>query len=47
MPPFCLATEAHSVGDFGSGAGPLSVDTAAAKTLAQGVLDRGVDLRRG
>ena len=44
MPPFCLGTEAHSVGDFGSGAGPLSVDTKAAKALAQGVLDRGVDL---
>lgn len=44
MPPFCLATEAYSVGDFGSQAGPLSVDTAAAKTLAQGVLDRGIDL---
>ena len=44
MPPFCLATEAHAVGDFGSAAGPLSVDTAAAKALAQGVLDRGVDL---
>jgi len=44
MPPFCLATEAHSIGDFGSQAGPLSVDTAAAKALAQGVLDRGVDL---
>ncbi|MHC5908505.1 3-carboxyethylcatechol 2,3-dioxygenase, partial [Streptomyces sp. S6] len=44
MPPFCLATEAHAVGDFGTPAGPLSVDTAAAKALAQGVLDRGVDL---
>ncbi|MFF0818192.1 3-carboxyethylcatechol 2,3-dioxygenase [Rhodococcus sp. NPDC003318] len=44
MPPFCLATEAHAVGDFGSQAGPLSVDAAAAKALAQGVLDRGVDL---
>jgi 2,3-dihydroxyphenylpropionate 1,2-dioxygenase len=44
MPPFCLATEAHAVGDFGTAAGPLSVDTAAAKALAQGVLDRGVDL---
>lgn len=44
MPPFCLATEAHAVGDFGSQAGPLSVDTDAAKALAQGVLDRGVDL---
>src|SRR6201993_2827116 len=44
MPPFCLATEAHAVGDFGSAAGPLSVDTGAAKALAQGLLDRGVDL---
>ncbi|MGW3954785.1 3-carboxyethylcatechol 2,3-dioxygenase [Streptomyces sp. NPDC004752] len=44
MPPFCLATEAHAVGDFGSAAGPLSVDTEAARRLAQGVLDRGVDL---
>ena len=44
MPPFCLATEAHAVGDFGSAAGPLSVDTGAAKALAQGVLDRGIDL---
>jgi 2,3-dihydroxyphenylpropionate 1,2-dioxygenase len=44
MPPFCLATQAHSVGDFGSTVGPLSVDAAAAKALAQGVLDRGIDL---
>ncbi|MCK8616286.1 3-carboxyethylcatechol 2,3-dioxygenase [Gordonia sp. C13] len=44
MPPFCLATDAHAVGDFGSTAGPLSVDGAAANELARGVLDRGVDL---
>src|SRR5690349_3284234 len=44
MPPFCLATEAHAVGDFGSASGPLSVDAGAAKALAQGLLDRGVDL---
>src|SRR6516162_2385765 len=44
MPPFCLATEAHSVGDFGSTAGPLSVDSEAANALAKGVLERGVDL---
>jgi 2,3-dihydroxyphenylpropionate 1,2-dioxygenase len=44
MPPFCIGTEAHSVGDFASQAGPLSVDTDAARTLAEGVLDRGVDL---
>ncbi|WP_433476259.1 3-carboxyethylcatechol 2,3-dioxygenase [Spirillospora sp. CA-142024] len=44
MPPFCLATEATAVGDFGSAAGPLPVDTEAARALARGVLDRGVDL---
>ena len=44
MPPFCLATEAHSVGDFASKAGQLSVDTEAARALALGVLGRGVDL---
>ncbi|WP_063021881.1 3-carboxyethylcatechol 2,3-dioxygenase [Nocardia niwae] len=44
MPPFCLATAARAVGDFDSSAGDLSVDTAAASALAQGVLDRGVDL---
>ena len=44
MPPFCLGTEAHSVGDFDSAAGPLSVDAEAAQALAQGVLERGVDL---
>ncbi|MER6266764.1 3-carboxyethylcatechol 2,3-dioxygenase [Streptomyces sp. NPDC001797] len=44
MPPFCLATAAHAVGDFGSAAGTLSVDTEAATALARGVLDHGVDL---
>ncbi|MEU9734793.1 3-carboxyethylcatechol 2,3-dioxygenase [Streptomyces sp. NPDC048002] len=44
MPPFCLATEAHAIGDFGSTAGPLSVDTRTARELARGVLERGVDL---
>src|SRR5246127_722201 len=44
MPPFCLATEAQSIGDFGSPAGPLGGDTGAAKTLAQGVVHRGGDL---
>ncbi|WP_188197156.1 3-carboxyethylcatechol 2,3-dioxygenase [Nonomuraea sp. SYSU D8015] len=44
MPPFCLATEATAVGDFGSAAGPLSVDAEAARVIARGVLDRGVDL---
>ncbi|MFE6487846.1 3-carboxyethylcatechol 2,3-dioxygenase [Streptomyces sp. NPDC057757] len=44
MPPFCLATGAHAVGDFGSSAGPLSVDTDAARALARSVLDQGIDL---
>ncbi|MEQ4722565.1 3-carboxyethylcatechol 2,3-dioxygenase [Nonomuraea sp. B19D2] len=44
MPPFCLATEADAVGDFGSAAGPLSVDAEAARAIALGVLERGVDL---
>jgi 2,3-dihydroxyphenylpropionate 1,2-dioxygenase len=44
MPPFCLGTEAHAVGDFDSSAGPLSVDTDAARRIAEGVLRRGVDL---
>lgn len=44
MPPFCLATEAHAIGDFGTTTGPLSVDSGAAKHIAQGVLDRGIDL---
>lgn len=44
MPPFCLATAATAVGDFGSASGPLSVDAAAADTVARGVLARGVDL---
>ena len=44
MPPFCLATDANAVGDFGSASGPLSVDKESAKQLAQGALDRGIDL---
>ncbi len=44
MPPFCLATGANAVGDFGSAAGPLSVDGPAARAIAEGTLTRGVDL---
>ncbi|MEI4271163.1 3-carboxyethylcatechol 2,3-dioxygenase [Klenkia sp. LSe6-5] len=44
MPPFCLATAATAVGDFGSQAGPLSVDRDIADTVAEGVLDLGIDL---
>jgi 2,3-dihydroxyphenylpropionate 1,2-dioxygenase len=44
MPPFCLATAATAVGDFGSAAGALSVDSGAAASIAEGVLERGIDL---
>ena len=44
MPPFCLGTAAHAVGDFASAAGALSVDTEAANALAKGILERGIDL---
>lgn len=44
MPSFCLAREAHAVGDFTSAEGPLAVDAEAADILGRGVLERGVDL---
>ncbi|WP_300679682.1 3-carboxyethylcatechol 2,3-dioxygenase [Nocardioides sp.] len=44
MPPFCLATAATSIGDFDSTPGELSVPTELANRIAQGVLDRGIDL---
>ncbi len=44
MPPFCLGTDAVSVGDFESEAGQVLVDECAAKALARGVLDRDIDL---
>ena len=44
MPPFCLASSAASVGDFGSVIGELSADADAAKILGEGALDAGIDL---
>lgn len=44
MPPFCLGTDAVSVGDFGSEGGRVLVDEGAAKAIARGVLERDVDL---
>lgn len=44
MPPFCLATSAEAVGDFGSAAGPLSVDSEAAKQIGASTLAQGIDL---
>jgi 2,3-dihydroxyphenylpropionate 1,2-dioxygenase len=44
MPPFCLASAATAVGDFGSATGELSVDAEAAKVLGEGALAAGIDL---
>lgn len=44
MPPFCLGTEAHAVGDFGSASGEVLVDGDSAHAIAQSVLDAGMDL---
>ena len=44
MPPFCLATAAEAVGDFGSAGWTALGRQAAAKRLAEGVLARGIDL---
>lgn len=44
MPPFCLASAAAAVGDFGSATGELSVDAEAAKVLGEGALTAGIDL---
>jgi len=44
MPPFCVAAAATSVGDHGTGGGPLRVDAAAAHIIASKVLDAGVDV---
>ncbi|OBI40682.1 3-(2,3-dihydroxyphenyl)propionate dioxygenase [Mycobacterium kyorinense] len=44
MPPFCIATAATGVGDYGTHAGPLNVPEAIAMACAEAVLDAGVDL---
>lgn len=43
MPQFCIGASATSIGDYGTPAGQVSVDTAAARRLSQHVLDAGVD----
>jgi 2,3-dihydroxyphenylpropionate 1,2-dioxygenase len=43
MPPFCVGYDAVSIGDFGSQAGPLDVPTDLAKSMAQAIIDSGVD----
>lgn len=44
MPPFALATGAIAVGDFGSAEGEILVDAGSANVLAEGVLERDIDL---
>jgi 2,3-dihydroxyphenylpropionate 1,2-dioxygenase len=43
MPPFCVGYEAFSIGDFGSQAGQLDVPYDLAQSMAQAIIDSGVD----
>ncbi len=43
MPPFCIGTQASSVGDYLTPPGPLNVDAAAALALATQLMDDGFD----
>lgn len=43
LPPFCIGRAARSVGDYGTQAGPLDVDVAAANKIIREVLDSGLD----
>jgi 2,3-dihydroxyphenylpropionate 1,2-dioxygenase len=43
MPPVCIGTQAHAVGDYGTPAGPLNVDETAALSLASFLMDEGFD----
>ncbi|QBJ95486.1 3-carboxyethylcatechol 2,3-dioxygenase [Rhodococcus sp. ABRD24] len=44
MPPFAIATGAIAVGDFGSAEGEILVDAESANAMAEGVLERDIDL---
>jgi 2,3-dihydroxyphenylpropionate 1,2-dioxygenase len=44
MPPFCIGTAAHGVGDYGTYAGPLNVPDAIAVGCAKAILAAGVDI---
>jgi 2,3-dihydroxyphenylpropionate 1,2-dioxygenase len=44
MPPFCIGTQARSVGDYLSPAGELNVDARAALALAERLMDENFDL---
>ncbi len=43
-PPFCIATAAEGVGDYGTHKGPLDVPVELATDCARAVLDSGVDV---
>ncbi|MCS3417677.1 2,3-dihydroxyphenylpropionate 1,2-dioxygenase [Pseudomonas sp. BIGb0450] len=44
MPAFCIGVAAHSIGDFGTPAGPLDVPKALAENCAGALLDAGIDI---
>jgi 2,3-dihydroxyphenylpropionate 1,2-dioxygenase len=44
MPPFCIGTQATSVGDYLTPAGPLNVDADAALAMASHLMDRDFDI---
>lgn len=44
MPPFCIGTAAHGVGDYGTHLGSLNVATDLATDCAAAVLEHGVDV---
>ena len=43
MPPFCVGYEAFSIGDFGKPGSPLDVPYDLAQSMAQAIIDNGVD----
>jgi 2,3-dihydroxyphenylpropionate 1,2-dioxygenase len=44
MPPFCIGYDAVGVGDFGTQAGPLNVDTETARALTEFLMQEGIDM---
>jgi 2,3-dihydroxyphenylpropionate 1,2-dioxygenase len=44
MPPFCIGTAAHGVGDYGTHAGPLNVPADVANEMAAATWEAGVDV---
>ena len=44
MPPFCIGTAAHGVGDYGTHAGPLNVPADVANDMAAAAWESGVDV---